>query len=213
MTTQLPTRLASIALVLAVVGLAVSPAPAVAAEDDESFFDGLVSEDGERGWLASAALTLTKATSGISRSWQDWTTDPGKADQYATDWADEVNDNSAEIAAYASERLDASDSYDTFRVDFADRDDGEATRYVVSDVSNGSWENLRVVTPDEFDDLNRTVDHTVTANWHVSRNAAEETATFVKDYVEPGESLSTTYKAAMVSKYGGGLESGLWGSV
>jgi len=199
--------LATMLVIATVGGAAVAPATVAADEDDGSFFDGLVSEEGGSlgAWIASG-------TSGFSR-WYASTfgDDDGNATEYAEDFAEAYNAENETIEAYANERLEADDNHDVFAVHFHDRDGNNVTRYVVANASNGNWSNSRVLTPTEFNETNRTQDQSVSLDWYQSRNAAPELEAFVEEYAEPKENLSTGYRAKMLAKYGA-PESSMWNS-
>lgn len=204
---RVTTLFAAVLLVLASVG----GAGVVTADEDGSFFDDLVSDDGEEGYLASAGIWLAKATGGVSRYWAAYVADGDAADAetYAEDFTSTFNANNETIAQYANQRLTADTDHDVFAVYFHDREDGNVTRYVVSDVENGSWSNVTVLTPDEFDDRNRTSDHYVSLDWYQSRNADAEVETFVEEYAEDETDLSATYKGELLGTYGA-PESDMW---
>jgi hypothetical protein len=197
--------LATILVIATVGGAAVAPTAVAAQEEDGSFFDGLVSEEG-----GSLGAWVAEQTSGFSR-WYASTfgDDEGNATEYATQFAETYNAENATIETYANERLEADDQHDVFAVYFHDRDGGNVTRYVVANASNGNWSNSRVLTPSEFNATNRTQDQYVSLDWYQSRAAADELDAFVEEYAGPNENLSTGYRAKMLAKYGA-PESSMW---
>lgn len=188
--------------------MAAAPALAQSSDDEGSYFDPIVTDDGEPGWLASFVMD---ATSTASRLYTSATTDPGNASQYASNTAATFNANNSSIEAYASERLNADSSHDVFAVHFHDRAGNNATRYVVSTVSNGDYSDARMLTPSEFSDTDRTVDYQVELDWYASKNANAELEHFIMNYAKRGENVTKSYRAEMLAKYGGGITSGLWG--
>ncbi|MFC4553542.1 MULTISPECIES: hypothetical protein [Halorussus] len=129
----------------------------------------------------------------------------GSAIEYANDFQSEFNSNNKSIESYASERLNPTTGYDTFAVYFHDKSGANVTRYVVADVSNGSWSNARVVAS-----TNRSVDHWISADWYASKHTADELDTFVEEYAELNQGLTRGYQLKLVAKYGSGLESDMW---
>ncbi len=197
--------LATMLVIASVGGAAVAPAGVAAQEDDGSFFDGLVSEEG-----GSLGAWIAEQTGGFSR-WYASTfgDDDGNATEYANSFAEEFNRENETIEAYANQRLEADDQHDVFAVHFHDQEGNNVTRYMVANASNGNWSNARVLTPSEFNATNRTQDQYVSLDWYQSRNAGPELEVFVEEYAEPNENLSTGYRAKMLAKYGA-PESSMW---
>jgi len=185
--------------------------PALAAEDDDGFFDGLVDDDSDVSLTEKAGMYVTSATSWATRKRASVFSDSGNATRYADDFESEFDANNETIESYSSARLDATSDYDVFRVEFHDRDDNTVSRYVVADVSNGSWENARVVNQSEFDSLNRTQDHYVSLDWYQSKHAADELDAFVGDYATEDKDLTASYRAKMLAQYGA-PDSDMWGN-
>lgn len=201
--------------VLCVLSLAAGP---VAADhNSEDFWAGLTEDSADESSLGIAiAKELAAGSSWVARqqaSVSDFLSGESDvtAEEYADDFQETFNKNNATLEAYASKRVDATEQYDVYRLEFSDKEGGEATRYVVSTSSTGTFTNSRVVTQSTFDGLNRSIDYTVKADWFVSRNAADELQTFVDEYAEPGKNVTATYYATKKAKYGDGLESDLWG--
>lgn len=181
-----------------------------AQEDDEGgFFDDLVSDDDGDGLLEEAGVWIAGATSGASRTYAAYMGDDANASTYASDFEAEFNANNESLENFANERLTADTNHDVFAVYFHDREDRNVSRYVVSDVENGSWMNARVLTESEFEATNRTVDQWVSLDWYQSRNADDELTEFVDEHAEPDEDLSTADKASYLAKYGA-PESSMW---
>jgi len=205
--------LASVALTLVVVLAAVS-AP-VAAQSDDDFWGDLTADE-EPGLGVQAGAWLADQTSGLARtiaSLGDMVgEDEGQtASVYADDFRETFNANNRTLEAYANQRVTATTDYDVYNVTFQDKDGGAATVYVVATVQDGNFTQAEALTPSEFEARNRTVDHTITADWYVSRNAAAELEAFVVEYAEPNDDVSPTYAAQKKATYGSGLNSTLWG--
>lgn len=208
------TRTRHIAVVLAVLLAVSATAPAgVTAQDntnDEGFFDGLVTsddDDGDRS-LVDRARDLVASVINPGRTIDKYLGDQGEASEHADAFQAEFNDNNETLFAYANERLNASTSYDVLRLEFHDRSGGGETRYLVATVNTttATYESAEIVA-----NTSRPVDHTVSADWYVSRHAAGELEQFVAEYADPGEDLGAAYRANMLRKYGRGINGTLWG--
>lgn len=178
-------------------------------DDDGAFFDGLIADDDDGGLLEGAGVWLAGATSGISRTVAAYTGDENTASSYASDFEAQFNEHNESLENFANERLTADTNHDVFVLYFHDQNDGNVSRYVVSDVEDGSWTSARVLNQSEFEATNRTADQWVSLDWYQSRNAADELAEFVQEHAEPNEDLSTSDKAAYLAKYGA-PESSMW---
>jgi hypothetical protein len=197
---------------VAVTLFAAGGGVAAAAEDGGGgYFDRLVEDNGDPGITWDDARRFVLKLVNVDRTIEDLTTGPEPVTEHATEFTDTYNQNNATIEADVNEQLNASTDFDVFRIQFHNKDGDEATRYLVADVENDSFTNTRVVDQAEFDDLNRSVDYTVEADWYVSRHAASELEAYVTDYAETDEDLTRTDKAKLIAKYGGGLTSDLWG--
>lgn len=204
--------LTSIAFAALLAASAAAP-PANAASNDETFFDGLV-EDSEVGIAEQALIQVSELTGWIARKDVPFVgsdSKPGNATQYARDFEQEFNQHNGSIESYASNRLNADTNHDVFAVYFHDKAGHNVTRYVVSDVVNGSWQNARAVNETEFQSLNRSVDHWVSLDWYQSRHAAGELDQFVTDYASTGDDLPAGYRAKLLAKYGA-PQSDMWGA-
>ena len=182
--------------------------PAVAQEDD--YWDGLVTEDGD---IVTRILEgIGNLLGDLARTQDKYLGDEGAdAATYVADIQSTFNESNATIGAYASERLPADTGHDVARIYVHDEDGGNETLYLVSDVENESWTNARLVDQASFEDLNRSVDFWVSMDWFVSKHAADELETFVDDYADENRNLSRSYQLRKISKYGSGIKSDLWG--
>ncbi|WP_324662406.1 hypothetical protein [Haloarcula sediminis] len=197
-------------LLLVAVLMTAAVSPAAAQSDDGPFFDGLVAEDDSGGFWQGVGTQIAEATGSISR-WAEARTgdDDADANEHAREFAREYNAHNETIEAYANDRLTADTDHDVFALNFTDRDDGNATVYLVSTVSDGNYTESEVLDEAAFDKRNRTVDQTVSFDWYQSRNAEDELETFVDDYAEPNEDITNSYRAKMLAKYGP-PESSMW---
>jgi hypothetical protein len=207
-------------VLMVVVGLTIAPAatmPAAAQSgsdtDDESFFDGAIG-NATGSILAQAGAVAAGLSSGLARDADPYLgEDDRDAAAYASDATAEFNAESDDLQAYGNERLTFDTSVDTFRVCFADKESGSATRYVVLDAIDGNASNTRMLTPTEFADQepNRTADYNILLDWYASKYAAEEIDEFATKFAETNENATQTYRSALVGQYGSGVQSDLWG--
>jgi hypothetical protein len=218
------TRHGILLVVVVIAGVVAAPTAAGQTADDDSYFDALIASDtsGDQGLLSSvterAGRLFIEVSSGVNRLQArylsavpvigDDTT--GNATQYASTVTETFNANNGTIQSYVNARVAADRDHDVFAVYFSDREGGNVTRYVVSTVHNGSYHDLRMLTPAEFDNTNRAVEHHVVLDWYASQHANRELDTFVSEYASPSKDLTTSYKARMITEYGGGIQSSLW---
>lgn len=193
------------------VATAVAPAGVAAQdEDNESFFDGLVAEDGtaEDAPLWERVFRRVLNAVSVDRTVERTFGDSGNASEHAAAFQNEFNANNDTIVAYANERLNATTTIDVIKIEFQDKTGGNATVYLVSSVDTGneSFTSARIVNSTD-----RPVDHSVTADWYVSRHATAELDSFISEYAEPGEDIGTAYRLNMLRKYGSGINGTLWG--
>jgi hypothetical protein len=198
-----------VAMLVVTAAIGAGSMGVAAQEDDGAFFDGLVADDDDGGLLASAGKWLAGATSGLSRTYAAYVGDEANASTYAADFEAAFNEHNGSLEAFANERLTADTNHDVFVLHFHDRSDGNVSRYVVSDVENGSWTNARVLNQSEFEATNRTADQWISLDWYQSRAAGDELETFVDEHAEPNEDLTTGDRAALLAKYGA-PESSMW---
>jgi|GEM_PF-1006998 len=192
-------------------------APVQAQSEDGGVFDGVLSDDEEdASVLASVGDEITRVTSAALRyvdlAEMAVTGTDGQATEYADSVEERLHGSNESIRAYINERVSASADYDAFRVYFHDRDGNNVTRFVVATVDNGSYASgPRMLTPAEFEDTGRTADHWVSLDWYASRHAADELDSFVTEFVTPGENVSRSTQARLLSQYRGSITSSLWG--
>lgn len=196
-----------------VVMLALVATP-VAAQSDQGFIGDLI-EDGDQGQDGIAAdiaievaeiggeIARTSAALGLGDEASDAT-----ASEYASEATTAFNDHNETLQAVANANVDATTDNDVFAVYFHDRDGGNVTRYIVADVVDGEYESVRMVTPTEFNDTNRTQDHYVSLDWYASGNAAAEIDAFAEAH-QTDANVSRSEAAALYGEYGSGVESDL----
>jgi hypothetical protein len=161
-------------------------------------------DQGSDGFLPSLAEIAPQASQYLTAGNRFWEARVGDADtetatMYATTFQQTFNDHNDTLVAYANQRMTASTSYDVIRLEFHDLDGSEATRYLVADVTNSTYESARVVNS-----TTRDVDGTVSADWYVSRHATPELAAFITDYAAPDANVSLTWWTTTAAQYGSG---------
>lgn len=152
---------------------------------------------------------LARATGGVSRSMAKARTEPGDAGRYADAFGATVDEHAATLRRYANDRADPGDRVVAVR--FADRNGNRPKRYVVaSSGPSGDVDELLVLEPERFAELDRAVDHRLKLDWYLSRNAADELRRFVEKFAEDGRDPSQSYVAKTASKYGDSVEGDLF---
>lgn len=153
---------------------------------------------------------IAKATGGASRKVVDLTTDPGDAETYADEFQAAFNAEATTIRGYVNDRFEAEETVMSIR--FADREGGRVERYVIATVDGvaDDFDEMRVVTPARFEDLDRSVDRRVVIDWHLSRNAAAELRTFVDTFAARDDDPSPSYVAKIAATYGDSFEGDLF---
>lgn len=205
------------ALLFSIVLLGAAVGPVAAAPGDQSFFGNLAKsgDQGQDGIAADAAAEVAQLSGQIARARAatdipilgDDSAEAGNATAYAQDATTAFNNNNKTIADIANANADASTKHDVWVVYFHDRDGGNVTRYVVADVSNNNYTNVRMLTPSEFNDTGRSQDHHLSLDWYASRNADEEIQKFTDKFGSGDHNISRSYGARMWAEYGSGVES------
>lgn len=179
-------------VVVAAVGAV--PAPAVADEDD-SVFDDLISDDEGDGWL-STAWAYAQGT------YADVVEDPEQetASEAAQGIQDEFNAHAASLQAFGNNRTSATESANVLGI--TTEVDGESTTvYLVADVRSNSYENATIV-----DETDRTVDESCTLSGEAARAADTELAEFHERFVAGDEQLAQDYYARLAGQYGSNVD-------
>lgn len=153
---------------------------------------------------------IAKVTGGASRKVAELTSEPGDAGAYADDFQTTFNAEANTITGYVNDRFEAEDTAMSIR--FADRQGARTERYVIAsaDPSAVDFEEMSVVGPERFEELDRSVDRRVVVDWHLSRNAADELRTFVEKFAARGKDPSPSYVAKTAAKYGDSFEGDLF---
>lgn len=110
------------------------------------------------------------------------------------------NGNATAIQSYVNNRTTAKTSRDVFAFTF--EIDGESsTVYLTGDVVDGAYQNASIV-----DSTSRTVDESCTLEGYAARNADEELAYFISNFVTENRSLTDSYQGRLGGRYGGSVD-------
>lgn len=205
----------TLALVL-LLAAATIPAQSAAAQEDESFFDGVVgAADPEGGLNFTAMYETASAYLGGAKdnlAYRLSQSDPERtADDCAADIQATYNQHNASFEAYLNERTEADTSRDVIRIQCTQEvRDGFSTTteresvYLVGDVVTNNttnvttYENTRIVA-----DVDRPVDHRVILSGLATEQGADDLEAFAEEYAEPNETPPRSYAQRMKGKYGG----------
>lgn len=156
----------------------------------------------------SIGKSLARASGGITRSVAGATSESGNVQEYADSFQEAFDRNADVLLGYANDRLGVEPGTTTVAVEFSDRRGNDAVRYLAAE-TGGSADPLtdaRVVGPDRFAEMDRTVDERVGADWYLSRHAADELRTFVRQYAGRSRDPPKSYVAKTAAKYGDSLD-------
>ncbi len=199
---NLPTRPASVLLVVLLTVGAIAGAPGtVAAQDDGGVLDGFLDdEDTDPDWSATAMGVLEKTSWWASNfdPFSDSEDDREKAlaDRAALQQA--FNSQNESIQNYTNARFSGNESaWNVIAIEHV-RDEGNATQYIVADVENDSFANARMVN-----NTDRTIDRTVTLSGYASDNAHAELDTFVETFVAEDRDITAAYTTKLAAEYSG----------
>ncbi|MFD1527597.1 MULTISPECIES: hypothetical protein [Halolamina] len=200
------TRSASLLLAAVLTIGVVGAAPAtVAAQDDSGVLGDFLDDTDEDGidWSAAAMATLDK-----TRWWasnfdplSDTDEDREKALADRADLQQAFNTHNESIEDYTNARFGGNESawnvIETTHV----RDDGNATQYLVADVSNDSFQNARMVNTTDL-----PVDKSVTLSGYASDAAHDELDLFVEESVAEDRDVTVAYTTRLAAEYSGYVE-------
>jgi len=197
------TVLIAISTVLALSLVATNPVAA----DDGGILHG-VSDDGEESSILKSVGETADFIGGQARGLyaraqaidllgdeEGWSTET-KAEEVRS----EVESNATLYESWLNSQLTASEDRDVLAVTIRN-ETSETTVYVVSDVSNGTYENVTAVNS-----TSRTVDETIELEGRAGRNAPDELAAFRERTVIPGDNVSRGTLGRFTTEYGGLIE-------
>lgn len=222
MSRRRPLPALGLSLLLIVAALLAATAPVTAqSSGDEPLFDGVLSNADENATTGQkVAKTMSDVSGSIARLQDTLAERFGFGDEtaeqnattYANDFDQAVESNNKTIREYSNNRVSPGTEHEVFAVYFHDKEGNNVTRYVVTSVSDGNWtDGPRVLTPSEFNETNRSKDQWVSLDWYASKHSADETREFVEEFATEDKDVSRTKRAALVSKYGTGIKSSMWG--
>lgn len=178
----------AIAAIVVLAGVATAPGP-VAAEESGILADLTDS-------VGSFVDGLLGAARGEFNRFMDEPADRDAAEA-ANDLQAEYNASSSAIESWVNERTTASADEDVLEIEL-DIGDGTGTLYLVADVAGSSYENSSLV-----DSTTRTVDETCELDDAAARNAPDELETFIEEFVDEDQDVSTGFLARLDRQYRG----------
>lgn len=201
-------RLLVLCLCVLLIGAAVAPTAAVAQSDEDDDDDSLV--DAALGTAANftdQVSGVTEFASGIVTNARyrvfgpETERTPGEC---AADIQSEINSHNGTYEQYINDRITASESRDVVAIRCAlEDDDGEMQNeqvYLVTDVTNGTYENARVV-----DDTSRDVDHVIRLSGIATQEMPDDLVAFREDYAAQNKTPGSAYKQRLAGKYMGSV--------
>lgn len=175
-------------VLVCLLALSAVAGPPVAAQSDSGLVDSLTDDEGASGFLKGL---LPGATSIIDRV-QYTTTGEPDPETHADALESTYNDNSATIEDWVNPRFSRTESeWNVIKIELTQGDE-TATRYLVADVNNGSFENSSIT-----DETDRSVDRTVTIEDYAVTKADDELAYFIAEHAEPDSDLDTALRSRM----------------
>lgn len=222
MSKRRPLPALGLSLLLIAAALLAATAPVAAqSSGDDPLFDGVLSNADENATTGQkVAKTMSDVSGSIARlqdtiaerfGFGDETAEQN-ATTYANDFDQAVESNNKTIREYSNQRLSPGSEHEVFAVYFHDKDGNNVTRYVVTTVSDGNWtDGPRVLTPSEFSETNRSQDQWISLDWYASKHSADVTEEFVDEFASQDKDVTRTKRVSLVSKYGSGLKSSMWG--
>lgn len=204
--------LIAVLLVTALAGATAAPA-AAQSDDEDGWTEGIFSDT-----ASGIAEAIAEFSGKFARGWEKRFGDDPEAnatenvEEFATTFND-LSSTSPTFGDYLEGRIEATDDRLTYEVTCSDRQGNQATRYIVADRDGERFVNERVVTPSEFESMNRTVDYWIEADWYACENAAEELNKVYDNAVLPDEDVSRTERARLAAQYKSGIETNLWDDI
>jgi hypothetical protein len=212
-------RFAAVAVAtLLILSVTLSGVGAVAAQEDsdeegeEGLFSQLLTDDG--GVFSTVLDSLLGAVTEVQKVVAEHTSESqGNASTLASDFQTTFNENNQTLIDYANQRATVPDDTDLVRFQFTDRDGGTETVYLDAEIdSNGNFTSAEVISSEVFDERGYSdsdVDGYVELDWYGSERIDEELQSFVNDYAEPNQNMSTTEQIRLLSQYGGAYDTDL----
>lgn len=205
--------LLAVLLAAALAGAVASPAAAQSSDENDGWTEGMFSDATD--FIGEAMSDLAGK---FARGWEKrFGENPNRnATENVEEFATTFNDlasTSPTFGDYLEGRVKATDNRLTYEVTCSDRQGRTATRYVVADRNGDRFVNERVVTPSEFESMNRTVDYWIEADWYACENAPEELNKLYDNYVLDDEDIPASERARLAAQYKSGIETNLWDDV
>jgi len=192
------TLIVTLSVAVAGVGVAMTPA---AAQTDESVLEEMVGAASGIGaealeharfaysYAKTAALERARAALGND-------TDPEwSAVQKRDALHNRIDGNSTAYQSWINERVDASTDRSTIRIRL-DNGTSQSDLFLVADMNNGSYENLRAV-----EQTDRTIGESCTLAGEAGANAPDELDLLYTESIEPGKNVSTAFTGRLAADY------------
>jgi hypothetical protein len=184
-------------LILAVVVVALSAglAPPAAAQSDAGPIEGLFDDEGGSG-IVKGVLEGVGLGGLLGRA--AYTVDSVRSEPdptpHAEALAETYNANSDTIEDWVNARFNGTaEDWTVLRIDL-EQGDTTATRYLVADVSNGTFEDSEMVA-----ETDRSVDATLTFQDYAATQAAAELEYFVTEYAAADRDVTDALRTRMAA--------------
>jgi hypothetical protein len=185
------------ALVLGLLGLVVFSDDA-AAQEEPSMLDQVTDATDDAFWEGIQG----RIAGWLNARWNYATGEQVSATEACGDLQATFNDHNETIQSYVNARTNASADTDVLAITCVpneDDDDASEAVFLTADVTaNGTYANASIV-----DSTDRTADANCVLEEDAAVNAADELATFVEEFAEPGDDLSADFRTRLVSQYAG----------
>jgi len=186
--------LAVLAITVALIAGAVT-GPVAAQSDDTSVLDVITGD-------ADSAFEAAQNSAKFVAGWVDGKIEKLAADEtehsaagVAATLREDINGNATAYQQWLNDRLQASTDRAVLQVTVENETDS-ARFYVVTDVSNGSYENLRATT-----NTSKTVGESCMLSGRAAANAPDELDTFRTEYVDANRSVDTSHTGRLAAEY------------
>jgi len=205
--------LATALAALLLVGTAAAPALAQQ-QDGPSATESLLLVDGDgetnvvdQATQAGAVLADRYLTAVVPDFVRGITTGEGErtADELGTDISECATDNEQATLGWVNNQSATVNlsAHDTTEI-VVDTDDGEATRWLVADHSNGTVDSVTMQTVEP----NRTIDDTLVLDRYAAEHVCGDIEWVRDNYVQPGDEVDRKLFARFSARYAGHVERG-----
>jgi len=190
-----------VTLSLLLVVASITAGGVAAQETNEEFVDEILSDGGDQsrlwglgegiGGIVRGNLARVLHQIGVFSGVKD---SPAPSEE-AAEVQQFFNERSGDFVAYANDRVNASDEWDTLAISY-ELDDEQVTHYVIANHSNDTYDNASIVNSTD-----RTVDDRCTLEGPAARNAKEELETGYQAFIESGDAPDPSYMGRLTGAY------------